>query len=541
MENKNTIIAIVLITAIWFGYTLFFPPQPPQQQAGTPSVQAEQTSANASDVQLMEESRQKAPEKFSEVTHSKDFSSEETVVDTDVLRLTISNEGGVIRNLEMKKYGLTSAPDSPRVTLVDSPSSFNGTLRLSGHEGFGLSGSAPYSFQNTARELVLQQDQQEEVVLAAKLEGGLEVVRVYRFTGGHYDIETSVQLFNRGSQPLSGRAVLSLVNGWSEDQKGSMYEFAGPSVFAEESLNQEDVDDLGVDGVSFSKDVLWTAFEEKYFASILVPASGFSRIRLLQDGPRVENQILSDDLVLNPGESTELNFTFFAGPKRVDLLTSVGQRIDELVDFGWFAFISHPLLIALKFFYGYIGNYGIAIILLTFLIKMLFWPLTQKSYTSMKSMQKLQPQMQKLREKYKNDRERMNRELMELYKTHRVNPLGGCLPMLIQIPVFFALYKVLLFSIELRHAPFMLWITDLSAKDPYYVTPLIMGASMFVQQKMMPTQMDPNQARIMMMMPVIFTFMFLNFPSGLVIYWLVNNLLTIGQQYLINRKGAEAT
>lgn len=158
----------------------------------------------------------------------------------------------------------------------------------------------------------------------------------------------------------------------------------------------------------------------------------------------------------------------------------------------------------------------------------------------MKSMQKLQPKMQQLREKYKNDRERMNRELMELYKTHRVNPLGGCLPMIVQIPVFFALYKVLLFSIELRHAPFMFWLTDLSAKDPYYVTPLIMGASMFFQQKMMPSQMDPNQQRIMMLMPVIFTFMFLNFPSGLVIYWLVNNLLTIGQQYLINRKAEAA-
>jgi YidC/Oxa1 family membrane protein insertase len=195
-------------------------------------------------------------------------------------------------------------------------------------------------------------------------------------------------------------------------------------------------------------------------------------------------------------------------------------------------------MIALKFFHGYLGNWGFAIILLTVCIKALFWPLTQKSYSSMKAMQKLQPKMAKLREKYANDKQRLNTEMMTLYKENRVNPFGGCLPILIQIPVFFALYQVLLRSIELRHAPFMWWITDLSAKDPYYVTPLIMGVTMFLQQKMTPTTMDPMQARLMMMMPVVFTFLFLNFPSGLVIYWLVNNVLTIAQQYLINRKPA---
>jgi len=194
------------------------------------------------------------------------------------------------------------------------------------------------------------------------------------------------------------------------------------------------------------------------------------------------------------------------------------------------------LLVVLKFFYQYTGNYGVAIIILTILIKILFHPLTRKQYESMREMQKIQPKMQAIREKFKNDKERMNREVMDLYRTHKINPLGGCWPMLLQIPVFFALYKALLNSIELRHAPFMLWIQDLSEKDPCYVTPIIMGVTMFLQQKMTPAAGDPNQQKMMMFMPIIFTFLFLSFPSGLVLYWLVNNILTIGQQFVSQRR-----
>jgi len=193
------------------------------------------------------------------------------------------------------------------------------------------------------------------------------------------------------------------------------------------------------------------------------------------------------------------------------------------------------MLHALKFFYGYIPNFGIGIIIITVILKIVFFPLTHKSYKSMKEMSKLQPKMAALKEKFKNDKEGLNKAIMELYREHRVNPLGGCLPMIIQIPVFFALYKALMFSIELRHAPFMLWITDLSDKDPYYITPLLMGLTMFIQQKMSPSNMDEMQQKIMLALPVVFTFMFLTFPSGLVLYWLVNNILTIGQQMYINK------
>jgi len=236
------------------------------------------------------------------------------------------------------------------------------------------------------------------------------------------------------------------------------------------------------------------------------------------------------------------------------ILKKFGRDLDQAINFGWTDIIAKPLLYLLRFFYEYIHNYGLSIILLTILVKGLFWPLTHKSYKSMKEMQKLQPRMAKLREKFKNDKQKLNQEMMSLYKTYKVNPMGGCLPMVIQIPVFFALFRVLGGCIELRHAPFALWINDLSAPGrlfnfpfqiPFMTPPygipvltLLMGASMFLQQKMTPTPGDPMQAKIMMFLPVIFTFMFINFPSGLVLYWLVNNLLSIGQQYRIHRQPA---
>jgi YidC/Oxa1 family membrane protein insertase len=254
---------------------------------------------------------------------------------------------------------------------------------------------------------------------------------------------------------------------------------------------------------------------------------------------------------LQPGAEKVYRYKLYYGPKKVESLRGLGYNLERSVNFGWFDIIARPTLWLLNFLYDYVKNYGIAIILVTIMFKAAFWPISQKGMKSMKNMQKLQPKMVKLKEKYKDDPTKMNQEVMNLYKTYRVNPLGGCLPMVLQIPVFFALYKVLLQSIELRHAPFMLWITDLSAPDrlfigfdiPYLggipVLTLLMGASMYFQQKLTPTTADPAQAKIMQFLPVIFTFMFLNFASGLVLYWFINNLLSILQQKLINRESAK--
>ena len=218
--------------------------------------------------------------------------------------------------------------------------------------------------------------------------------------------------------------------------------------------------------------------------------------------------------------------------------------LQSTVDMGMFSFIAKPLLAVLEFFHSYVGNWGIAILLLTLCIRLLFWPLAQKSYKSMEQMKLVQPMMQRIKEKYKDDKEAMNRELMQLYRTYKINPASGCLPLLVQIPVFIGLYQALLNAIQLRHASFItylpftdkFWLADLSSKDPYYITPLLMGLTMFIQQKMSPSTGDPTQQKVMMLLPAIFTIMFLSFPAGLVVYWLANNILSIVQQWWMLRK-----
>ena len=293
----------------------------------------------------------------------------------------------------------------------------------------------------------------------------------------------------------------------------------------------------------------WAAYEGTYFLTGILPGQKEGEtLTMQQNGSLVEMTMSGKLETLPPGGQIVYSYRLYYGPKKLSLLQSIGYNLDKSVNFGWFDVIAKPTLWFLNFLHGFVKNYGIAIILVTVLFKLAFWPITQKGMKSMKNMQKLQPKMAKIKEKYKNDPAQMNKEVMNLYKTYKINPLGGCLPMVLQIPVFFALYKVLLQCIELRHAPFMLWITDLSAPDrlwpwlhiPYLggipVLTLLMGASMFVQQKLTPTTADPTQARIMMFLPVVFTFMFINFASGLVLYWFCNNLLSILQQRLINRQ-----
>jgi YidC/Oxa1 family membrane protein insertase len=253
-------------------------------------------------------------------------------------------------------------------------------------------------------------------------------------------------------------------------------------------------------------------------------------------GSRFVLGVMGPARAIAPGASETLAVDVYAGPKDQDRMQAVAPYLERTVDYGWLWFIAEPLFIALEWIHAFVGNWGFAIIILTIVIKLLFFHLSAASYKSMARMRKLQPRIVQLRERYAGDKARMNQAMMELYKTEKINPLGGCLPILVQIPVFISLYWVLLESVELRQSPFILWITDLSEHDPYFVLPLLMGASMFVQQKLNPAPPDPVQAKVMMMLPIVFTFLFLFFPSGLVLYWFVNNLLSIAQQWVITRK-----
>jgi YidC/Oxa1 family membrane protein insertase len=309
----------------------------------------------------------------------------------------------------------------------------------------------------------------------------------------------------------------------------------------------------------------WIGFTDKYWLAAVVPdqkenlKAKFRHVSV--DGQdRYQVDFLGDAVVVPPGQSVDVVTRLFAGAKQFDLLNQYKDKyniplFDYAIDFGWFFFLTRPILITLDFFYHYIGNYGLAILLLTLCVKLLFFPLANKSYRAMSKMKKLQPEMQKLRERFGDDKAKMNQELMALYKKEKVNPMAGCLPIAVQIPVFFSLYKVLFVNIEMRHAPFFGWIKDLSAPDPTTVFnlfglipwtpphmlmigawPLAMGVTMFLQQKLNPTPADPTQAKVMMFLPVIFTFLFATFPAGLVIYWTGNNLLSITQQWVIMRR-----
>lgn len=283
----------------------------------------------------------------------------------------------------------------------------------------------------------------------------------------------------------------------------------------------------------------WTALQDKYFIAALIPTGQASPLPKKQG-----DRLMSSAMRMKVDTSgTPLSLQLFAGPKEYDTLLNMGNRLEDTIDFGWFLFgswdmvraVAKPIFSVLRSINGYTHNYGLTIILLTVAIKVLFVPLQYKSYKSMKQMQGIQPKVAALQEKFKDDRERLNRELIKLYRDHKVNPVGGCLPMVLQMPVFVALFNILYMSIDLRQAPLGMWISDLSVQDPYYILPIIMGISMVIMQKIQPTTMDPTQAKMMLMLPAVMTFLFINFPAGLVLYWLTNNVLSIVQQFVTDR------
>ncbi len=529
MENKNILIAFVLMLVVWVAGPILFPP----------SEQPENTDSQPASVVEEPVVTTEIPAQTTVVGQTIEVPQQErtVTVKTNRYEAVFSSAGGRLKSLNLPGYSQTTDPDSPPVSLVEAAASQLATLRTQGLGEFDISSEGFYALSIEEDLIELGTDEEKQIVFSAISPRGLKVEKIYKFRGNSFDFDLQVRVTNLGTQTVRGATSLSLVEPWDESMKGSRYSFVGPAVYDGEKVHTHDVEDLEEESPVYGSSSVWTLFERKYFMSAVVAlADAGEKFRISKSGDLVENSIETSYTVLAAGQSTSADYLCFFGPRDIEILEQVGHQLDQAIDFGFFGIIARPLLSVLKFFYSYVGNWGIAIILLTCIIKLLFWPLTQKSYKSMKAMQTLQPEMQKLREKYKNNKEQLNREIMALYKNKRVNPMGGCLPMFVQIPVFFALYKVLLGTIALRHAPFAFWLQDLSVKDPYYITPIIMGGTMFLQQKMSPSTMDPAQAKIFMFMPIIFTFMFLNFPSGLVLYWMVNNILTILQQWHVNRE-----
>ena len=545
MESKRAFLAIFLSLGILLAYQyLVVVPSAPVNQAVVVDEEATPQTAAAP-------ISSPPPAALSAIQPEPARPARDVRIETSLYTAVVTEAGGGLKSLKLKQYREDLAKDSGPKELVVTREPVDLPFYFSwGTDPDAL--QAPF-FEADREALVVRENTSSALVMRSRLASGLEIVRTMVFRDDDYRIDLQVEVLNNTADQLTGAPALRLASRPLLPEHQTQGMFMGPALYAGGELQQFETDDLLKEGAkTVTGTIDWAAYEDTYFMLAAIPEVGpaapnAARFSVV-DGDKTVILLSGVTGSLPPGGRAVYNYTLYSGPKKLSILKRMGTNLDRIVDFGWFDALARPTLYLLNFLYGYLKNYGVAIILVTVLIKLAFWPIASKGMRSMKNMQKIQPKLAKLREKYKDDRERLNVEMMNLYKTYKVNPLGGCLPMFLQIPVFFALYKVLLQAIELRHAPFMFWINDLSAPDrlfigfdiPYLgglpVLTLLMGGSMFLQQKMTPTSADPAQARVMMFLPVIFTFMFLNFASGLVLYWFVNNLLAMAQQYLINRQ-----
>ena len=466
-------------------------------------------------------------------------------VETDVIRLEIDTEGGDIRILDLKHYPVSKdQPDQPVRLFTDQEPAFIAQNGLIGEED--TSPNHHTIWKSAAPKYALAEGQDVlRVPLSWTSRQGVEVSKVYILKRGSYDIALEQTLHNNSSQTVSTRQYLQLqrVDPGDKNKDQFVRTYTGAVLFTpEDKYKKISFKDMASDNLNKTSKDGWVAMIQHYFVAAWIPTQGeedgFYTKKIAENhyvigsyGPTVE---------IPAGSSKTLTADLFAGPKLQRVLETTAPGLDLTVDYGALTIIAKPIFWLLEQYHRFFNNWGLAIIFVTLTLKALFFRLSAASYRSMANMRKLQPRMAELKEKFGDDRQKLNHAMMELYRKEKVNPLGGCLPILVQIPVFISLYWVLIETVEMRQAPFYGWLADLSAKDPYFILPVLMGISMFIQQRLSPPPADPMQAKIMQFFPIMFTGFFAFFPSGLVLYWVVNNTLSILQQWYINKTiGAE--
>ena len=576
METKRLILAVALSVLIFIGWrfvaiemgwmpdpatlnatTATAPSPAPAQQpvAGDPTAASQDPSSAAVQV---------APSAAPSASGIPAFMPTEgrlVIVETPLYRAVFHSNGGILREFSLKKYRTSMKPDSPLVNLVSDTAAGQAPL------GLLLDGAPTWNARDWALEGddITLDDQGTGVLRFTGEMNGLRMRRELVFSGSTYIVSEKLTVdsqsmksvnmaFTFGATALAvnetpglfSRLRYMLFGGEEPAPSESQHNLTRVAWLQNNSFSEDSsISDLAK-GTLVQGNVSWMAVMNNYFmgAASMADPSASAKGRYL-DG--VYHALIGKTgVVVSPDQPAQMECTYFLGPKEARRLADTPNGLDKALDYGMFSIVAKPLIWLLHFFYSYVHNYGVAIVLMTIVIKILFWPLSQKSYRSMQQMKQLQPLMQRLREKYADDKETMNKEVMQLYKTYKVNPAGGCLPILVQLPVFIGLYQALLSAIELRHASFIAtlpftdlpWLADLSSADPFFITPLTMGATMVLQQKLTPAPGDPTQAKIMMLMPIVFTGLFLTFPSGLVVYWLVNNVISIGQQWWQMRRAA---
>jgi YidC/Oxa1 family membrane protein insertase len=458
-------------------------------------------------------------------------------VSTDLFQAEIDTFGGDLRHLELNKHRAADVKDGNFV-LMDEAQKPVLYIAQTGLMGKDLPNHKS-QFTSAATSYTMADGAANQEVRLSWVGNGISVDKVYTFHRGSYVIDVSYQISNSSASSITPTAYYQIVHD-SESKQGSkmMPTFTGGAYFTEaDKFKKIKFADMAKESLSKTSKDGWIGLVEHYFASAWIPKAGVNRefyTKQLSENIFAVGAI-APGTSIDAGSRAEINAQLFAGPQTEKDLTAAAPGLEYAVDYGWLTVVAKPLFWVLSKINALVNNWGIAIILLTVLIKAAFYPLSAKSYKSMAQMRELAPRLQSMKEKFGDDKQKMQQAMMEMYRTEKINPMSGCLPILVQVPVFIALYWMILGSVELRHAPFFGWIQDLSAIDPYYVLPILMGATMIIQTYLNPAPTDPIQAKVMKIMPVVFSVFFFFFPAGLVLYWLVNNVLSILQQWYVNK------
>jgi YidC/Oxa1 family membrane protein insertase len=545
METTRFILLIALglvLTMIWQSW---------HEDYGDLSVQSEvisqqqplasSTGASVEDLPIAPSSAPKSEmPSLAADKNSQGFLNGEIVhVKTDLLDLEINTRGGTIQHLELLKYPLSKKQQDEKVVLLDND-----------NEHFYIVQGGLLSKNDVANHKTVFTTQNNSYSLAGndsvsvplywESENGLKVIKTFTFYKGQYVAEINYEIQNGTGVDWTG-SLYGQINRTEPKEKGSrfIYTYTGAVISSPEKRYEKiDFGDIEDDKLSIDITNGWVAMLQHYFITALIPSSKEEQYHYYTLNPENNSYVIgaiSPSKTIGINNSEDLSHRVYFGPKLQKQLEQAAEGLNLTVDFGIFWFLAKPLYVVLDYIHGFTNNWGWAIILVTLFLKICFYKLSAAGYRSMANMRRVQPRLLSIKERYKDDRARLNKAMMDIYKEEKINPLGGCFPILIQIPVFISLYWVLLESVELRQADFILWIHDLSIPDPFYVLPLLMGITMFIQQKLNPAPMDPVQAKVMSVLPVVFTVFFAFFPSGLVLYWVVNNTLSIAQQWMITR------
>ena len=549
MDNQRLLVWATFAILLWFTYQTWMQDYGPAPVPATPTAETEQAPATPTDDPLTlpevgdvtgETGDPGATLPVSEA-EAATGQGEIVTVRTDVFEIDISTRGGTLVRATLLGYPVEKDRPDDLVELLSPERGNLGLIRTGLRSATGASADQDTVFSAPRNAFVLG-DAEEIVVPLTWTDGnGITIEKRFVFTRGGYAIRVEQTLSNNSAGPWRGDQYTQLLRR-SKGIDRSMfdvdsYSFDGPQTYNGDKAEKHKRDDLLDKGpIEYSTPDGWVAAIQHHFLSAVIPAAQAPHVyRVEVKGDTLVASVVGAKRTVEPGASETFTKQLFVGPKMQAQLEELHERLKLTVDYGWLTILSQPMFWLLAFIHDFVGNWGVSIILVTVLIKLVFYKMTESSGRSMAKMRNLQPRIKALQERYKDDRQQLSQQMMDLYKREGVNPAAGCLPILIQMPFFLAFYWVLIESVEMRQAPFALWITDLSTRDPYFILPLIMGAAMLLQQKLNPAPADPVQARVMQIMPIMFTGFFAFFPSGLVLYWATNTVLSIAQQWKINR------